>query len=406
MTTEPTPSRGPGADGPPRRLFAAGLIGRTANEMTPVAVVLLVLARGEGVAIAGVTAGALALPGVITGPVLGAWLDRARRPLRVIAAEQVIGAAGLGTLAVAVGHVPAALTILLAAVTGALQPLSTGGMTGVLTGLSDEEYLPRATSFEAASFGTASVAGPMLAALLAGVAGAAFAVATQSVLKAMAVVVTTGASGAPLGRADAARATEPIGATVAAGFRHFARRGPLAAVTVTGSMVMAGRGLFTVAFPLYAMHELGHGQSFAGVLWAAFAAGSAVGALGLTSRTARWPSQWVVVAGAALAGIVLAPVALVAVSVIAVVLLAAAGALYGPSLAATFDVRRRFTPARFLGQVFTTAASVKNGSFAAGAAVSGAVVAGLGATETIALGAGIHLVGALAGAVLLESSAR
>jgi hypothetical protein len=102
----------------------------------------------------------------------------------------------------------------------------------------------------------------------------------------------------------------------------------------------------------------------------------------------------------------LAPIALVGVSVVAIVLLVIAGTVYGPSLSATFDVRRRFTPARFLGQVFTTAASVKNGSFASGAAVSGAVVAGLGATETIALGAGIHLVGAVAGAVLLESSAR
>jgi hypothetical protein len=406
LTTEAIPSGALGADRPPRRLLAAGLIGRTANEMTPVAVVLLVLARGQGAALAGVTAGALALPGVITGPVLGAWLDRARRPLAVIAAEQAVGAAGLAALAVAVGHVPAALTILLAAATGALQPLSTGGMTSVLTGLSDEEYLPRATSFEAASFGTASVAGPMLAALIAGVGGAALAVATQSVLKVTAMLVTVGAPGSGPDRPDAAQATEPIGATVAAGFRHFASRGPLAAVTVTGSLVMAGRGLFTVAFPLYAVHELGHGQSFAGVLWAAFAAGSAVGALALTRRTARWPSHWVCVLGAALAGSALAPVALVGVSVVAIVLLVIAGTVYGPSLAATFDVRRRFTPARFLGQVFTTAASVKNGSFASGAAVSGAVVAGLGAPETIALGAGIHLVGAVAGAVLLESSAR
>jgi hypothetical protein len=43
--------------------------------MTAVAVVLLVLARGQGVALAGITAGAFALPGAITGPVLGALLD-------------------------------------------------------------------------------------------------------------------------------------------------------------------------------------------------------------------------------------------------------------------------------------------------------------------------------------------
>ena len=240
MIADPIASRAPGAERPPRRLFAAGLIGRTANEMTPVAVVLLVLARGEGAALAGVTAGALALPGVITGPVLGAWLDRARRPLTVIAAEQAAGAAGLAALVVAVGHVPVAVTVLLAAATGAFQPLSTGGMTSVLTGLSDEEYLPRATSFEAASFGTASVAGPMLAALLAGAGGAAVAVATQSALKVAAMLMTVGGPEARRERPRGAQDREPIGVSVAAGFRHFAKGGPLAAVTVTGSLVMAG----------------------------------------------------------------------------------------------------------------------------------------------------------------------
>ena len=112
---------------PSARLFAAALIGRTANEMTAVAVVLLVLGRGEGAALAGITAGALALPGIATGPLLGARLDRARRPLRLIAVEQAVGAAGLCALAITVGHVPAAATVALAALTGAMQPLSTGG---------------------------------------------------------------------------------------------------------------------------------------------------------------------------------------------------------------------------------------------------------------------------------------
>jgi hypothetical protein len=334
--------------------------------------------------------------------VVGAWLDRARRPLAVIAAEQAVGALGLVSLAVAVGHVPAAAIVAIAAATGALQPLSTGGMTSVLTGLADEEYLPRATSFEAASFGGASVTGPLLAALIAGVESAAAAVMVQSVLKVGAMAVTVSAPEARHEASASGRDTEPIAATVTAGFRHFAAAGPLAAITVTGALVMAGRGLFTVAFPLFAIGELGRSDAFAGVLWGAFAAGSVIGALALTAPSTRWPSQWVAVTGAALAGIAMAPVSLTGSALIAVALLVVAGAVYGPSLAATFDVRRRFTPTAFLGQVFTTAASVKNGSFAAGAAVSGAVVSGMGAAETIALASGLHLAASVVGAVLLE----
>jgi Major Facilitator Superfamily len=406
LTADATlPQAALGGTRPSRRLFTAALIGRTANEMTAVAVVLLVLARGQGVALAGVTAGALALPGVLTGPVLGAWLDRARRPLGVIAAEQVVGAAGLLALAILVGHVPAAATVFIAGVTGALQPLSTGGMTSVLTGLADEEYLPRATSFEAASFGTASVVGPLLAAAIAGVEGAALAVVVQSSLKLVAMAVTLSSP-----EAERARPTTggsgPIARVVATGFRHFADAGPLAAITVSGALVMAGRGLFTVAFPLFAVQALGRGQAFAGVLWGAFAAGSAIGAIALTPRTAGWASHWVAVGGAALAGLALLPVSFVDSAAAAIVLLALAGALYGPSLAATFDVRRRFTPPEFLGQVFTTAASVKNASFAAGAAFSGALVSGVGAADAILIAAGIHLAASAVGAVLLESRGR
>lgn len=405
MTAEAVlPGAFPDGTRPPRRLFAAALIGRVANEMTAVAVVLLVLARGQGVALAGVTAAALALPGLVTGPVLGALLDRARRPLRVIAVEQVIGAAGLALLAVLVGHVPAATTLLLAGATGALQPLSTGGMTSVLTG-ADEDFLPWATSVEAASFGTASVVGPLLAAVLAGLEGAALAVLVQSALKLAAMGITLTAPGVRPAPA-APRALPSIRATVAAGFRHFANAGPLAAITVSGAMVMAGRGLFTVAFPLLAVESLGHGQDFAGFLWGAFAAGSAIGAIALAPWSRRWPSRWVAVSGGALAGLALVPVPSFDSPAGPLALLALAGALYGPSLAATFDVRVRFTPRPFLGQVFTTAASVKNGSFAIGAAVSGAVVASVGAGDTILIAAGLHLGASAVGAVLLESRRR
>jgi hypothetical protein len=179
----------------------------------------------------------------------------------------------------------------------------------------------------------------------------------------------------------------------------------LAAITITGALVMAGRGLFTVAFPLFAVESLGRGQDFAGFLWGAFAAGSAFGALVLSPRTLKWPSPWVAVGGAALAGLALMPVALLDTAAGSLVFLALAGALYGPSLAATFEVRRRFTPSAFLGQVFTTAASVKNASFAVGAAFSGAAVAGVGAGDAILIAAGLHLAASAVGAVLLESHA-
>ena len=48
------------------------------------------------------------------------------------------------------------------------------------------------------------------------------------------------------------------------------------------------------------------------------------------------------------------------------VVVALAGVADGPGLAATFATRQRYVPADLLGQVFTTAAGLKVGSFSLG----------------------------------------
>jgi hypothetical protein len=146
-------------------------------------------------------------------------------------------------------------------------------------------------------------------------------------------------------------------------------------------------------------------QDFSGFLCAAFAGGCVIGALGLSARAARWPSQWVAGGGAALAGLAMSLVPIFDSGLGALIALAGAGALYGPSLAATFDVRRRWTPPAYLGQAFTTAASVKTGSLALGMALSGGLVAALGAAETIAVAAGLHVAAGVVGAALPRARA-
>ncbi len=61
-----------------RYVVAAGLA-RLADETLGLAVVLLALARTGQPALAGALVTAYALPALVSGPVLGAWLDRARR---------------------------------------------------------------------------------------------------------------------------------------------------------------------------------------------------------------------------------------------------------------------------------------------------------------------------------------
>jgi sugar phosphate permease len=68
---------------------------------------------------------------------------------------------------------------------------------------------------------------------------------------------------------------------------------------------------------------------------------------------------------------------------VALVLVALAGVVEGPSFAATFATRQRWSPAALRGQIFTTAASLKLGAFAIGSALAAPTVAQGGVDGTL-----------------------
>jgi hypothetical protein len=91
---------------------------------------------------------------------------------------------------------------------------------------------------------------------------------------------------------------------------------------------------------------------------------------------------------------------------VALVLIAAGGFVYGPGLVATFSVRQEEAPAELQSQVFLTGAGLKTASFALGAAASGAVVVEVGATETLLMAAGLHLLAGVGGVAAAFSGPR
>jgi hypothetical protein len=85
---------------------------------------------------------------------------------------------------------------------------------------------------------------------------------------------------------------------------------------------------------------------------------------------------------------------------VAMGLIALTGFVDGPGLAATFGARQAWTPPHLLGQIFTTAVSMKVGAFSLGAAVAGPAVVAFGAGGTIALAAGCQLTAVAVGLAL------
>ena len=106
-TSDASAHRGglPAQPGYPAFLLAATLA-RLASEMFPVAAVLLVLDRTGRPGLAGAVVAATTLPAVVTGPVLGAWLDRTSRRRVALGTNQVLLAGSLLGILAAAGRAP------------------------------------------------------------------------------------------------------------------------------------------------------------------------------------------------------------------------------------------------------------------------------------------------------------
>src|SRR3954470_4697736 len=146
------------------RYLIAATLARVGDEMVAFTLVLLVLDRTGSAALAGITGAAYALPAIVTGPLLGAWLDRTAYRRSALAVNQAtLALVMLGLLAV-VGHSASWLAPVLAAIAGATLPLVSGGFTSMLPSLFRPERLAGADSFEAGSFTTPTIARPAAAA--------------------------------------------------------------------------------------------------------------------------------------------------------------------------------------------------------------------------------------------------
>ncbi|MFE9853136.1 MFS transporter [Streptomyces sp. NPDC005576] len=355
-------------------LFVAGaLVARTGDEMSGPALLL------AGYALTGSTAGASALlagitvAAVVGGPVLGALLDRAGRPGRMLAGSLVLYAVGLGAVLLGLGRLPFAVTLLIAVSAGLVAPALSGGWTAQLPGVAPPDRLQRANSSDAMTFGAASLAGPALAGAVAEVLGAPTALVVSAVLVGAAVPVAwTLPAARPPAASPGPRVRVRDGTLrgdLAAGAATMVNRPALARATLTSTLSCAAQGMLAACVVPLGEHVLG-GAGRGAVLLTCVA----VAALTANAVLARWPLPFTpdtIVWAAALvqaAALVLAARAGPTLLLGAVLL---AGAAEGPQLTAVFAIRHRESPPRLRGQIFTTGAGVKQTGYALGAAVAG-----------------------------------
>jgi MFS family permease len=403
--------------------FTAATLLRVSAEGTGTALVLLVQARTGHAASSGFLLAAVLLPYVVSGPVLGNALDRVGRP-RVFATLLAGGyALAVALLLLVAGDVPLPLAVLAAGAVGCTEPIVVA-LTSLLPRIVSPASLTRAYGLESASYNLAGIAGPGLVAGTAAWAGpqlGAALVVGAAVLGTVTMPFLSvfpsppepsrpsltppeasapTAPEAPYGEAPAARVDMITGGVVV-----LFRNSTLRALTAGTSVAFLGMGGIPIVAVLLARH-VGASATAGGHLLAAFA----VGALGGSLASARWPSarraEWVVLAGLIAFGVALVAAATATTLVWCTVCFAVAGACDGPAFAATLTLRQRESPAARLGQVNTTGGSLKLGAAALGAALTGALADRAGAVGLLLTMAALQLAGAVVMAFLLSLRPR
>ncbi|MBW8481768.1 MFS transporter [Actinomadura parmotrematis] len=377
---------------------------RISAEGMATALVLAVAARTGHAATAGFLQTAMTLPYVLSGPVAGHLLDRVARPGRVAVAMAAGYVAAAALLLALAGAAPLAVAAVAAVAVGLTEPVVVA-LSGLLPRFVPAPLLPRAYGLEAASYDVASIAGPGLAAVVASLYGGAHAGAAMVVAAALGLAALPFVRVPGPGPAGGPAARPGLGEVVTGGLAVLARLPVLRAFTVATTLAWLGFGGVAVSSVLLA-ERFGAPASGGGQLLVAFSAGALAGSLACSRWLTVRAALPVLFAGLAGFGGALALLPAMPSLGWALAVFAVAGAAEGPVFAATLMLRQREAPAERLGQVNTTAGSLKIGASALGAALTGLTADTIGPGGLFLAIAGFQFAGAGIGLALLRRARR
>lgn len=364
--------------------MSAGLA-RLADEMILIAVVLLVHDRTGSKVLTALTVAGYTLPSVVSGPLLGAWLDRTARPIVALAGNQFV----LAAMALGMVFAPAWWVPVLAFVAGVTLPMTSGGFTSMLPRLGGD--LARLTPVDSMLYSATAICGPAAVGLIAWWSSSTATMVVICVLAAVGGVCTL-----RLVLSPAPPPSHPsLVSALRAGARHLVTTPPLRAATVASVVSFVGFGMFVTSLP-WVVGAVGADDNLAGVVLGVLDLGCLVSVLVLRKHLARWLPERILFVTIGLFGVSFLALAAAGSFPWLLGLALAAGLASGPTLTALITARQRYSPPGLLGQVSTTGASLKIGAFSLGAVCAGLLSA---PAAVLVVVAGIQFVAVAAGVV-------
>ncbi|WP_413318031.1 MFS transporter [Agrococcus sp. 1P02AA] len=346
------------------RQLAASVPIRTASSGTQIAIPILVVETTGDVALGAALVAIALLPGIVAAPLVGAVLDRARRP-RAFMMAAAAGTAVAFAMAAALDPLPVWLVAIALAISGLLTPFGFGGLSSFVAQPGTDAR--RAYALDALSYNVSGVAGPAAVAVLAPTLG------PRTALVAMAVIALISLVAYPL-LAMPPRAGERTGLlrSMAAGIVALTTRRRLAVVTTSGTLAELARGIMPIAAIGIALATTGDAASSA-VIVTAFAIGALLGAAIEPLRRQVLSPQATMLIGFALTGLATLAAAIDLGFAWTAALVGLSGLCTAAPTAAMLLLRRTESPDAVVAQVFTVGSALRTAASATGTAIAGAL---------------------------------
>ena len=374
-------------DGMPQ-LFLAACLSRLASRMFVLVIVLYVLDRFDSPVLAGWVAFASMMPGLLVSPLAGALLDRLGAA-KAIALDMAASTLLLLALAAAdiAGLVTAPLLLGFVALYSLTSPLGTAGIRVLIPRLVPKESLDLANALDTSSYALINVAGPAVAGVLFGFAGAQATMLLIVLLYAAAsisLVPLVRRTSSALGTAGKSLVRDAL-----AGVVYVLRHVSLRSLAISYALFQASWGVLVVAVPVVVVRELGAGalaDSVVGGLWAAAGLAGGLGALYAGHlRTVGRERQFIAV-GTLATAVAISPVSASFGLAGLAVGLVLVGFLEGPVDVGVLSLRQRRTDPAWLGRVLAVSMSFNMSGLPLGSAIGGILIVH-SATLTFAIAA-------------------
>ena len=353
------------------RLAGSVVLGRTAAQMTQLALVLLVLQRYHSPALAGITVFLAIAPGIAVSPIAGALLDRHGR-VRLITLDYLVGALMLGAIAGldATGRMTPAILLPIVTVGSLTYYLSNSGARSLVPLIVPKALWDRANALDSIAFAVTIAAGPALAGVLSGWSGPRLALIATA-------VVFLGAAGLTLRLPDprVERESRPILAEAWAGVTYVLIHNPTLRGIMTVVFVMnLGWGILVVALPVMVLTQLHGSPALVGGLWAAFGLATIPSALLFGRFNTEGRERLIMGVSDVVGGLAVGMLAFAGNAWVVAAAMLIAGLSNGPFDVCMFSMRQRRTNPAWFGRAFAVSMGLNWAGQPVGSAFSGPLI--------------------------------